>query len=85
MGPVVEKAQKLLRGMKKGSIVVPDTIVDEMNKQNLKCIEQVTTSKCGEMNESARTASVHQVIVDSISERDSSTLNSPKDGNFLAL
>lgn len=62
MGSVVDRSVKLLRGIKNGSIVVSDSIVDEINKQGLKFVEPCSSVKCGEMTESARTASIHLVI-----------------------
>jgi hypothetical protein len=63
MGSVVDKALKMLRGMKRGSIAVSDSIAEEIARKQIKFVQPITTKKCGEMNDSARNANgtVHQV------------------------
>eukprot|EP00026_Physarum_polycephalum_P001822 Phypoly_transcript_01825.p1 GENE.Phypoly_transcript_01825~~Phypoly_transcript_01825.p1 ORF type:complete len:934 (+),score=138.65 Phypoly_transcript_01825:235-3036(+) len=81
MGPVVEKTLKMLRGIKRGSIVVSDAIAQEVNRKQGKFIQAISTRRCGEIVESARASNgIHQISITSLQERDQVTPGSPDSG-----
>lgn len=76
MGPVVERAQRLLGKAKSGYIAVTDTIVDEINKSNITFVQDIATQRSGDMFDTSRNEklSVHTVTIKTLIERDGSTL-----------
>lgn len=83
MGPVVERAQRLLKKLKSGYIAVTDTIVDEINKSSIKLIQDISTHKSGDMYDTSRnlSSSVYIVSIKSLIGRKISEQD--HQGNFL--
>lgn len=81
IGPVVQKAERILRS-NKGMIVVANEVVEEINKKGTRFIEQITPTKCGEISTAREAqAAIHKISIASLADRDAVSSGSSSHGN----